>query len=256
MRNFFFAVFYWVISIAFGLSLALLGLFRLSKPARALTVWYARAMRFNMRIFARIKFEYRGAKNLPDGPFIIAAKHQSWGDGFGAMAYFGDVAFVTGDHLEKIPLLGGVLKTIGAIVVDNCGGHTARKNLAESFEIAAKEGRPVLIYPEGHLVKIGERIKYRSGVYHMQQACNWPVVPLATNLGLFWSCEDYKKEAGTAINEFLEPIPPGLTKAEFMARLETALNEGSQRLCIEGQKAHPNLTQAKTDWPDEINSVR
>ena len=105
-------------------------------------------------------------------------------------------------------------------------------------------------------MKIGERIKYRSGVWHLQEACGWPVVPMATNLGLFWSCEDFKKEQGEAINEVLEPIPAGLPRDEFMAHLEAALNEGSKRLCEEGQKNQPYLSQAQITWPDGINSVR
>lgn len=255
MRSFLFAVFYWVISIFFGISLAILGLFRLSKAARGLTVLYARLMRLNMNLVAGIKFEYRGKERLPKGPYIIAAKHQSWGDGFGAMGFFGDVAFVTGDHLERFPLLRGVLKSLGAIVVDNCGGHKMRNRLTEAFDVAATEGRNVLIYPEGHLVKIGHRIKYKSGVYHLQQACGWPVVPVATNLGLFWAQENFNKEGGTAIDEILDPIPAGLSKEEFMTRLETSLNEGSKRLCEEGQAKHPYLTQANVKWPDEINKV-
>ena len=33
-----------------------------------------------------------------------------------------DLAFVTGDHLEKFPLVGGILRKLGAIVIDTCGG--------------------------------------------------------------------------------------------------------------------------------------
>ena len=45
-----------------------------------------------------------------------------------------------------------------------------------------------------------------------------PVVPVATNLGLYWPQQAYEKRPGTATIEFLDPIPPGLGKAEFMAR--------------------------------------
>jgi len=251
LRSFAFLVAYWLTSIIFIGSLAPLSLIPGRRLVRHAIVFYARTMRFNMQYIAGIKFEYRGAENLPQGPFIIAAKHQSWGDGFGAVSYFGDVAFVTGDHLESYPFVGRILKKIGAIVVDNCGGHTARKSLTDSFALAAEEGRKVLIYPEGHLVKIGTSKKYRSGVWHLQEACGWPVVPVATNLGLFWSCEDFLKEAGTAIDEILEPIPAGLSKDEFMTRLETALESASSRLCKEGQAANPNLSQAAVEWVSE-----
>jgi 1-acyl-sn-glycerol-3-phosphate acyltransferase len=255
IRSLLFNAYYWVISILFVLSLAPLSWLPSDKILRTAIVFYSRAMRFGMRVLAGIRFEYRGLEKLPKGPFIIAAKHQSWGDGFGAVSKFGDIAFVTGSHLEKFPFLGRILRKIGAIVVDNCGGHKARKNLNDSFANVAEDGRNVLIYPEGHLVKIGDRIRYRSGVFHLQEASGWDVVPMATNLGLFWSCEAFNKESGIAINEVLEPIPAGLPKEEFMARLEAALNEGSRKLCEEGQKEHPLLSQANIKWPDEINKV-
>jgi 1-acyl-sn-glycerol-3-phosphate acyltransferase len=140
--------------------------------------------------------EARGKDRLPEGAFIIAAKHQSWGDGFSVYDQFDDLAFVTGDHLEKFPLLGTVLQKLGAIVVNNCGGHEARKALAQSAAIAHQQGRKILIYPEGNLAKVGEKFRYRSGVWHMYRDFDMPVVPLATNLGLFWPQEDFRKNPG------------------------------------------------------------
>ena len=125
----------------------------------------------------------------------------------------------------------------GAIVVDNCGGPEARKDLSDSFVRAADEGRPVLIYPEGHLSRVGEKHRYRSGVWHMQETSGWPVVPVATNLGLRWQCEDWEKTPGVAVIEFLDPIPAGLPKAEFMERLERAVEGHSTRLIAEGRVA-------------------
>lgn len=143
---------------------------------------------------------------------------------------FDDVAFVTGDHLEKFPLLGGVLKKLGAIVVDNCGGHKAREALAKSAEVAAREGRKILIYPEGHLSAVGTHHKYRTGVWHMYRNFNLPVVPVATNLGCFAPQQEFGKFPGTAVVEFLEPIQPGLDKAEFMALLEARIESRTAEL--------------------------
>lgn len=235
MRSALFNTAFWATSAAFVFAAAPLSLLPGEAPVKRAIRAYARAVRFLMKHVAGIRVEMRGLDRLPDGPFIIAAKHQSYGDGFAMVSHFDDLAFVTGDHLERFPLVGGILKKIGAIVVDNCGGHEARKRLATSFEDAAAAGRPVLIYPEGHLSKVGEAHRYRSGVWHMQEACGWPVVPVATNLGLFWQCEDALKTPGTAINEFLEPIMPGLDKDEFLARLEQAVEGHTARLVAEGR---------------------
>ena len=251
MRSFLFNVAYWVLSITYALAAAFAAL----SPGRKATGWiirrYTRRMVDAMRILAGIKLEVRGKERLPEGAFIIAAKHQSWGDGFCVYSQFDDLAFVTGDHLEKFPLLGTVLKKLGAIVVDNCGGVEARKALAESAAKARDDGRRILIYPEGNLARAGERFRYRTGVFHMYRDFGMPVVPQATNLGLFWPQEKYEKHPGVAVIEFLEPIPVGLERAEFMERLERAIETRTQELIAEatGQPVQPSVLVLA---PDEV----
>jgi 1-acyl-sn-glycerol-3-phosphate acyltransferase len=239
MRSTIFNALYVTVSLAFVIALAPLSLLPGNKAIRWAARAYAKSILFLMRHVAGIKVDLRGTERLPKGPFLVAAKHQSWGDGYAMVSYFDDLTFVAGDHLERFPLVANILQKMGAIVVDNCGGHKARKRLAESFVVAAEEQRPVLIYPEGHLSKIDEQHAYRSGVWHMQQACGWPVVPVATNLGLYWAQQDAHKTPGTAINEFMEPIPPGLPKDEFMARLEAACETNTARLVAEARGGEP-----------------
>ena len=69
----------------------------------------------------------------------------------------------------------------------------------------------------------------------MQEASGWPVVPVATNLGLRWQQEDYAKFPGPAVIEFLDPIMPGLGKDEFLARLGEAICSNTDRLIEEGR---------------------
>jgi 1-acyl-sn-glycerol-3-phosphate acyltransferase len=195
---------------------------------------YSRRMVQLMKL-AGIRPEARGRERLPPAPFIIAPKHSSYGDGFMMYVQFEDVAFVTGDHLERFPLVPRVLEKLGAIVIDNCGGPEARDGLAASFARAAETRRIVLIYPEGHLAKVGEHHRYRSGVWHMQEASQWPVVPVATSLGLRWQQEDFRKFPGPAVIEFLDPIMPGLGKDEFLARLTEAVESNTNRLIEEGR---------------------
>jgi 1-acyl-sn-glycerol-3-phosphate acyltransferase len=250
MRSFAFAVAYWALSILYALMAAIAAL----APGRGLTRWvigrYVRRIVQAMDLLAGIKLECRGRERIPEGAFIIAAKHQSWGDGFSVYAQFDDLAFVTGDHLERFPLLGNVLRKLGAIVVDNCGGPEARRALTRTAAQARSEGRRILIYPEGHLSRVGEHFRYRSGVFHMYRDFEIPVVPVATNLGLFWPQTAYRKSPGTAVIEFLAPIPPGLGKAEFMARLEQVVEARSQELIAEAT-GEPVKSSVLVPAPDE-----
>ena len=220
MRSVLFEIAYWILSGFYALTGVLFAALPGRGPVTAVIRLYTRRMLWAMHWIAGIKVDLKGRERLPAGAFIVAAKHQSWGDGFVMFANVEKLVFVTGDHLEKIPLLRGLLHKLGAIVVDSCGGPEARKALADAAATANAEGRRILIYPEGHLAKAGERFRYRTGVFHMYRDFGVPVVPVATNLGLFWRQQDFKKFPGTATVEFLDPIPPGLERAEFMERLE------------------------------------
>ena len=212
---------------------------------------YTRAVNLALRLICGVKKQVRGKDNLPDGPFIIAAKHSSWGDGFMIYPEVRGMAFVTGDHLEKFPLVGGILRKLGAIVIDTCGGGEKKaSSLADGMKRAADEGRRVLIYPEGHLAPMGYHFRYKPGVWHMAKAMNAPIVPVATNLNCFWEQEDIKKTPGTAILEFLEPIPAGLPKDEVMKRLTEAVETRSAELIAEATGNPVTPTQLIPD-PDK-----
>ena len=210
-----------------------------------------------MRVFARIEIEVRGREHLPKGAFILAPKHASYGDGFSIYAQFDDLAVVTGDHLEQFPLFKTVLKKLGAIVVDNCGGPEARSDLARDAAHAHDEGRKILIYPEGHLAPVGVKFRYRTGVYYMARDFHMPVVPVASNLGVFWPQEERTKRPGVAVLEFLPPISTDLDKDAFMAALEDAVETRTAELVAEatGHPVKPAVLGAPRSEKSEAQST-
>jgi 1-acyl-sn-glycerol-3-phosphate acyltransferase len=244
LRSLAFRAAYYAASAFFVLT----GLPLLLLPGRApLARWirtYTRVMVFLMRRVGGIGVAVRGRENLPDGPFILAAKHQSWGDGFVAFSEVPDLAFVTGDHLLRFPLLGPILRKLDAIVVDNCGGAAARGRLvAAEMEKARAEGRPILIYPEGHLAPVGTQHRYRKGVFHLYEAYGCAVVPVATDLGLRWPQQQVRLHPGPCSVEFLPPIEPGLGKEAFMLRLEAEI-EGRSLALLDEQRRFNGLARA------------
>ncbi|NBC21080.1 MAG: 1-acyl-sn-glycerol-3-phosphate acyltransferase [Alphaproteobacteria bacterium] len=236
MRSSLFAAAYWSLSVLYVLIALPFLAWPDRGPLQAIIRSYTRAMNLVLRYLAGIRKEVRGRERLPEGAFVIAAKHQSWGDGFLIYPEVDNLAFVTGDHLEKLPLVGGILRKLGAIVIDTCGGGERKAaSLAEGMQRAAAEGRHVLIYPEGHLAPVDHHFRYKPGVWHMARAMGKPVVPVATNLGLFWARQAHRKTPGTAVIEFLDPIPSDLPKREFLARLEDAVETRTAELVAEAR---------------------
>ena len=225
---------YWMITAVFALACTLLAL----APGRRLVGWglmmYGSAQVAAMKWIAGITVEIRGRERLPAEPVVIAAKHQSWGDGFVMLSLVARIAFVAGDHLLKFPLVGRILKKVGAICLSNQGGEDARNRLQAGIAALKADPRDVLIYPEGHLSAVGAGHPYRSGVWRLYQGLQRPCTPVATSLGLAWDRQSFFKRKGRVVLEFLEPIAPGMDKAAFMAELERRIETRTRALEAEG----------------------
>lgn len=204
------------------------------KPLAIIINIWARAGIWMMRRIGGIDLQIRGAEHMPAmRPCIIAAKHQSWSDGIIMAALMPDVASVAMKELLSIPLVGTILKKMRMIMVDTCGGGGARQTLNDGAQQAARDERPILIYPEGRLTPIGERSAYKSGIHMIYEELGLPVTPVATNIGLRWPCRSFSKYPGPAVVEFLPAISPGLDRKSFMSALEVAIELESDRLVIE-----------------------
>jgi 1-acyl-sn-glycerol-3-phosphate acyltransferase len=53
---------------------------------------------------------------------------------------------------------------------------------------------------------------------------------VATNAGVHWPAHGFLRRPGTIVFEYLEPIPPGLKRAEFMRVLEERIETRSAEL--------------------------
>ena len=219
---------------------------------------YCKLMVWGMRVIAGIKVSVTGQENVPkEGAVILAAKHQSYGDGFVIFSQFFDLSFVTGDHLEKFWLIKRILSKANAVVIDSCGGVDAREKMAKTSQLVREQGRRILIFPEGHLSKIGTQHKYRKGVWHLYDDFGCPVVPVANSLGQRWNQVDWTKYPGPAAIEFLEPIAPGMAKDEFMELLESRIEARSIALLdMENPGALNPDDIGKTEENDSARSKR
>ena len=230
VRSTLFNLFFYATTFVYAVIGVVLSLVPGRAPLMASLRQYTRVVRWGMRAIAGISVDVTGHHHVPDGAVIIAAKHQSYGDGIVMFHQFDDLSFVTGDHLEKFWLLKVILAKMNAVVVDSCGGEDARARMAQTSAVVRQQGRRILIYPEGHLSQVGTHHRYRKGVFHLQEEFGCPVVPVATNLGQRWNQGDWIKHPGRARVEFLEPIPPGLDKDTFMARLQDMIETRSTEL--------------------------
>lgn len=249
MRSILFNIFFYTVTALY----AVIGVVFSLVPGRTLLMGslrrYTKVVRWGLRVIAGVHVTVSGHEHVPnDGPVIIAAKHQSYGDGIIMFHQFDDLSFVTGDHLEKFWLIKVILAKMNAVVVESCGGAATRARMAETSARVRQQGRRILIYPEGHLSQVGTRHPYKKGVWHLQEDFGCHVVPVATNLGQRWNQTDKRKYPGKAQVEFLPALPPGLGKDEFMRRLEEAIETRSIEML--------DLDDLGALNPDDIGQVR
>jgi 1-acyl-sn-glycerol-3-phosphate acyltransferase len=179
--------------------------------------------------------EIRGIENLPtDQTDIIAAKHQSELDILVTVSMFPDLTTAAMKTLEKTPFFGRIIRKLGFIVVDLAIPQNRTQQMIEGARKAFANNRPIVIYPEGTLMALGAKERYRGGIWHIYNDLNVKVTPVAMSLGVIWPRRDKIKYKGkTGVYEFLPPIAPGLDKDTFMALLEETIETNTMRLIEE-----------------------
>jgi len=188
-----------------------------------------------------LRVEYRGVENIPDGGYIIAAKHQSFLETFALLKYSPDFAIIMKKQLMYIPMFGLYLVVGKQIGIDRERGRTALGQLIEQAGAVLRAGRQVYIYPEGTRRPPGARPMYKHGVSALYKETGAPCLPVAVNTGLFWGRRGFRRRPGTAVIEYLPPIPPGLDRDSFLAQLEATIEAACTRLNDEAVAADPTL---------------
>jgi 1-acyl-sn-glycerol-3-phosphate acyltransferase len=191
---------------------------------------HGRATVWLLRVFCGTKMEVRGHEKLPPGPVIVAAKHQAAWDTFALISLMRDPAMVMKAELLSIPLYGWFCRKFEHITIKRELGPSAMRQMVREARSRAAEGREIVIFPEGTRRAPGSEPDYKPGILLLYQDLNLPVCPVALNSGLCWPRHSILRYPGTITVEFQDPIPPGLSRQEFMERLQASIETASNRL--------------------------
>jgi 1-acyl-sn-glycerol-3-phosphate acyltransferase len=220
--------------------MALLGLPLLLGPRRWAAVfgrgWAAGVLKL-LAWSTGLMHEVLGAANLPPGPAIIAMKHQSAWDTLAVPVVFADPAIVLKRELMMIPFYGWYLWKTGMIAIDRSAGASALKRMVVASEQVTREGRVIVIFPEGTRTAPGTQRAYQPGVAALYRQLGLPLVPVAVNSGVFWGRRHFAKRPGRITMEILPPIPPGGDRHAVMAELEGRIEAATARLVALAQAA-------------------
>lgn len=196
---------------------------------------HARTELWLLKHIVGLDFEVRGRDKLPEPPFLVASKHQSAWETFALIPVFRDPVLLMKRELFWIPLHGWFSYKFGMIPVDRDKGPTALRRMLRAAEERIGAGREIIMFPEGTRRPPGAAPDYKTGIVLLYHALKVPCVPVALNSGVFWPRRRWTRKPGKIVVEILEPIPPGLAKAEFLTRLEDAIETASTRLLAEAR---------------------
>ena len=140
-------------------------------------------VRFVLLFVFRLKFV--GRENLPkEGGVIVAFNHTSnWDPVVAGLSCPRKLRFMAKEELFKNPVFGALIKALGAFPVHRGRGDIGA--IKSSLKILS-EGEVMLMFPEGHRIKDGRRVKAKPGVALIAQRAQVPVVPVCISGEYKW----------------------------------------------------------------------
>lgn len=187
-----------------------------------------------LRVVAGTKVELRGLEKIPPGALLVASKHQSLWETAMLVSLFDDPAYIFKRELQWIPVFGWYAIKSRMIPIDRgARGGVMAGMIARAREELAR-GRQIIIFPEGTRTAPGAPPAYKQGIAQLYAECGVPCLPVALNSGVFWPRRKFLRYPGTIVLEVLDPIPPGLPRADFAARLEREIEGVANRLLRAG----------------------
>src|SRR6195952_2025864 len=212
---------------------------------------WARSSIWLMRVICNTKVEYRGLEKIPKGPLIVASKHQSMWETFALLQFFPEPLYILKRELRWIPLFGWYLVKTNMIGVVRGAGGRSLIEMARRAGEEVRRGRQLIIFPEGTRTAVDAPPRYKTGVAQVYVACGVPCLPVALNSGLFWPRRTFLRYPGTLVVEFLDPLPPGLTRDQFIKQVSTVIDQATSRL---GKAARQEQAQLFGRVPSKVDA--
>ncbi len=209
------------------------------------------AVRVLMKLICGLEIEIRGKQHILKGAAIYASKHQSAVETYLMTSYIKNATYIFKKELTHIPFFGWAVAFYGSVPVDRSGGSRAMKNMLAAAKKLLADGRAIIIFPEGTRTKPGKTTDYKPGAAFLYQNTDVPLIPVALNTAFFWEKRSFLRRPGKIIFEFMEPMPKGLDKREFMSELQNRIEAKCRELNEETIRNYPETKKILEKYQDE-----
>ena len=183
---------------------------------------YVRTQLALLRLICAQRYHVVGQDHVPEGPVILAARHESMWETLVLPYLFNNPAVVLKREILRYPLAGLVARSLSYIGVDRSGALDRAKETFDQAKAQAADGRSILIFPNGTR-NPQNRNRVQPGVAVLYRTLKLPCLPIVLDSGQLWPYRSWLRHPGLITIRILPAIPPGLRSSEFLAQLESDL---------------------------------
>ena len=186
-----------------------------------------RAVRSVSKLFLSV--ECKGLKNIPEGACFLTPNHQSKLDPFLILAYLdkkilkNTFAYAKKDHAKGF-MRKYLANNTNVIIMDLA--NELKESILKMAEVV-KQGKKVLIFPEGTRTTSGEMGSFKKTYALISSELNIPILPIAISGAYYGDPTDrFRIKRTKIIVEFLPAIDPvGLTPDELNELVRQRIEE-------------------------------
>ena len=179
-----------------------------------------------------IRHKIDGLENIPGHSVLVVSKHQSAFETFAFYYYLNDCFFVHKKELFIIPIFGQYLLKANMVAINRSGGTKTMRKMLEDVKVRLKEGKSIIIFPEGTRKEPGSNPDYKTGFIGIYKNTKKKILPVALNSGLCWSKKSWILKTGNITIKFLPIIEENLDKIEVLKKVQGSIETESNKLLI------------------------
>lgn len=197
-----------------------------------IVISYAWSFVMLIKLICGMDYEVEGLENIPKGPAVVLANHQSFWDNMIMPILFPMQTWVVKRELFNVPLFGLGLKIADPIAVDRTK-TTSVNQIIDDGTKKLKQGLWVVIFPEATRLKPGQTVPFKASGAKLAHVNGMPVVPVAHNAGVLWPKGFWIERAGVIKVKVGHPIhhDPKQTARELNSQVEEWINTTKESLC-------------------------
>jgi len=226
-----YTILFFISVLTFGFVILLPNLIINEKTRWHIVTAFARTNVFMCRHLCGLDHEIVGLKNAPNKPCIVFLKHSSVYEMFFAFSVFQPSSYIAKHELMFVPIVRGAIKALKCIPVKRGLGKKEVNKVIRLGTNRLKEGRWVVICPEGTRVRHGETKRYGVSGALLAKGTAKPVLPVAHNAGYFWGRRSLIKRPGKITFSIGKQIATeGLSIGDINKRAQEWIEEEIKRL--------------------------